>query len=238
MLGLSLCSITLDADHRQISTSTIRPHGVVTKTVVMPSFGATPLPGALSEAPEDAVRLPDGIDIFQDFKSSDTCRISSLDLHGPFEPLCQDKESLLQAMSWGGRLGVDAPFSPRGCDMRWFTPKEICAILSKFSRINIMGDSMMRNMAVAVSIYLRADLVNGGRSSWDPDPEGHDCSCEGAFDDRACTFNAVVSTQMIWRYDPESCVCSQDEIAPIECRWTRKSIIDGQVLICRRFPLA
>jgi len=195
----------------------------VTRTIVMPSIGATSLPGALSEQADEVVRLPDGIDTFQDFKTTDDCRISSLDLHGPFEPLCQDKESLLQAMSWGGRVGVDAPFSPRGCDMRWFTPKEICAILGKFSRINIMGDSMMRNLAVAVSIFLRADLVNGGRSNWDPDPEGHDCSCAGAFDDRACTFNAVVSTQMIWRYDPESCVCSEDEIAPIECMFATVS---------------
>lgn len=191
----------------------------------MPSFGETAVAGSLSE-PENAFRLPDGTDAFADFKKSPTCDMSSLDLHGPFEPLCQDKESLLQAMSWGGRLGVDAPFSPRGCDMRWFTPKEICAILGKFSRINIMGDSMMRNLAVAVSIFLRADLENGGRSDWEADPEGHDCRCEGAFDDRACTFNAVVSTQMIWQYSPDSCECNQDEIAPIECKLPRCVIVE------------
>lgn len=191
-----------------------QPMSTVTKTLVLPSFGATPLPGAPD--PEGSFRLPDGIDSFQDFQQSDRCSLSSLDLHGPFEPLCEDKESLMQAMSWGGRIGQDAPFSPRGCDMRWFTPKEICAILSKFSRINIMGDSMMRNLAVATSIYLRADLENGGRSTWMADPEGHDCSCDASFDDRACTFHAVVGTQIVVDNDPSSLVCGTG-ITPMEC---------------------
>jgi hypothetical protein len=122
----------------------------------------------------------------------------------------------MQAMSWGGRIGVDAPFSPRGCDMRWFTPKEICAILNKFSRVNIMGDSMMRNLAVAMLIYVRADLENGGRSNWVQDPEGHDCRCEGSFDDRACTFHAVVGSGNVAINEPESLVCGR-MMTPLEC---------------------
>jgi len=122
----------------------------------------------------------------------------------------------MRAMSWGGRIGVDAPYSPRDCDMRWFTPQEICAIMKKFSRINIMGDSMMRNLAVAMSMYLRADLENGGRSTWAADPEGHDCRCEASFEDKACTFHAVVSTQLVVDNDPESLVCGTD-VTPMEC---------------------
>lgn len=191
-----------------------RPATTITKTLVLPSFAATPLPGA--PEPSGSFRLPDGIDSFQDFKQLNRCSLSSLDLHGPFEPLCEDKDALMQAMSWGGRIGQDAPYSPRGCDMRWFTPEEICAILKKFSRVNIIGDSMMRNLAVAVSMYLRADLENGGRATWMDDPEGHDCSCEASFDDRACTFHAVVGTQIVVENDPGSLVCGTG-VTPVAC---------------------
>jgi len=51
----------------------------------------------------------------------ETCRVSSLDLHRPFEPVCPDKTSMLEAMSSGGRIGRDAPYIPRDCDFRWFT---------------------------------------------------------------------------------------------------------------------
>lgn len=184
----------------------------------MPSLAPTPLHGAIElDRPEHAHRVTDAIDIFEEFKTSDRCRFSSLDLHGPFEPLCEDKESLLQAMTGGGRIGTDMPFSPRGCDMRFFSPAEVCSILSRFSSVIVIGDSMMRNLAVAMHIYLRADLTNGGRANWGDDPVGHDCRCEGVFDDRACTFHAVASTSAARDYDPGSVRCS-DESAGIECK--------------------
>lgn len=184
----------------------------------MPSLAPTPLSGAVDiERPEHAHRITDAIDIFEEFKTTDTCRFSSLDLHGPFEPLCEDRDSLLQAMSWGGRHGTDKPFSPRDCDMRFFSPAEICQILSRFSQIIIIGDSMMRNLAVAIHIFLRADLPNGGRANWGEDPPGHDCRCNGVFDDRACTFHAVASTSAARDFDGASVRCNE-EAAGIECK--------------------
>lgn len=183
----------------------------------MPSIAATPLHGAVElERPEHAHRITDAVDIFEEFSTANNCRFSSLDLHGPFEPLCEDKDSLLKAMSWGGRHGTDTPFSPRACDMRFFSPAEICSILSRFSQIIIIGDSMMRNLAVAMHIFLRADLTNGGRANWGDDPVGHDCRCEGVFDDRACTFHAVASTSAARDYDPSSVRCT-DDAAGVEC---------------------
>jgi hypothetical protein len=47
---------------------------------------------------------------------------------------------MLHAMSSGGRIGYDAPYMPRGCDMRWFTSEEICEILGRFEKVVIVGD--------------------------------------------------------------------------------------------------
>lgn len=214
-------------------TEASRRDVTVTRTVVMPPIGATPLSGHIDlDKPEYTHRLTDAIDIFEDFHTNENCRFSSLELHGPFEPLCEDKESLLRAMAWGGRLGVDAPYSPRDCDMRWFSTSEICAILSRFSRINIVGDSMMRNLAIAMHIFTRADLVNGGRADWREDPEGHDCSCQGVFDDRSCTLHAIASTSLARDASPGSIVCSTVS-ADIECMCFFLPILMVRKLISR-----
>lgn len=80
--------------------------------------------------PED--RVVDTMDSFQNFTQTPSCSGTSLELHEPFHPLCQTREQLLTAMTSGGRRGVDAPYAPRGCDMRWFTTDEVCKLLSKF----------------------------------------------------------------------------------------------------------
>lgn len=119
-------------------------------------------------------------------------------------------------MTNGGRIGIDAPFSPRGCDMRWYTTDEICKILDKFERVSIIGDSMMRNLAVGLHTLLRTDFIEGPHATWRPDPEGYDCRCGGPFNDGHCIYNAAFSTKLIADTVPESLKCGTG-VAPVEC---------------------
>lgn len=194
----------------------------VTTTIAIPALRTTALRNALPtpavEADIDVTRISDVIDGFQDYTRSPTCNFSSLELHGPFAPLCKDKDSLLEAMTSGGRHGFDAPFSPKGCDMRWFHPSEICNILSKFQRITVVGDSIMRNVAVAMHVMLRANLVSGGMVTWLPAPNNLDCTCSATIEHRGCTFHSIVSTSHVWEHDPSSIYCAKENSANIECK--------------------
>ena len=116
-------------------------------------------------------RFPDTLDTFASYKYRNTCNISSLDLHTPFFPLCSDRKSMLKAMSDGGRIGFDAPYLPRGCDMRWFTTEEVCEILSRFEKVIIVGDSMMRHVIGSINVMIRKDLGYGAVTDWNFSPD-------------------------------------------------------------------
>lgn len=97
------------------------------------------------------------------------CSISSLDLHVPSGSVCKDKSSMLKAMSSGGRVGRDAPFAPRGCDMQWFSTLEVCQILGRYSQVILVGDSMLRHVIGALNVLIREDLGYGGVTDWNFD---------------------------------------------------------------------
>jgi hypothetical protein len=127
----------------------------------------SPVPRAAFQPPESTeYRIPDTIDTFETYKFRKTCNVSSLDLHAPFSPLCQDRASMLTAMSSGGRIGHDAPYMPRGCDMRWFSAEEICEILGRFDKVVLIGDSMLRHIIGSINILIRKDLGYGAVTDW------------------------------------------------------------------------
>lgn len=102
-------------------------------------------------------------DTFAGFKHRGAdCDVSSMDLHRPFDPVCPDKDSVLEAMSGGGRIGKDAPYVPRHCDMRWYDTREACEILNRYSQVVLVGDSMLRHITGALNVLLREDLGYGG----------------------------------------------------------------------------
>lgn len=78
---------------------------------------------------------------------------------------------MLTAMSWGGRIGRDAPYIPRGCDMQWYTTEEVCKILGRFSQVILVGDSMLRHVIGALNIIVRENLGSGGVTDWNFTPE-------------------------------------------------------------------
>lgn len=136
------------------------------------SYNASVLPNAAFQPPEGIpYRLPDTLDTFAGYKYRGACNISSLDLHAPFSPLCTDRQSMLTAMASGGRIGMDAPFMPRGCDMRWFTTEEACEILSRFQKVIFVGDSMMRHVIGSLNVLIRKDLGYGAVTDWNFSPQ-------------------------------------------------------------------
>lgn len=141
----------------------------LTEHIVYNASGHSSVP---FEAPEPLQhRYPDSIDTFETYKYRNTCNISSLELHTPFAPLCPDRASMVEAMSGGGRIGFDAPYMPRGCDMRWFTTEEVCEILSRFEKVIIVGDSMMRHVIGSINVMVRKDLGYGAVTDWNFSPD-------------------------------------------------------------------
>lgn len=50
--------------------------------------------------------------------------------------------------------------------MRWYTTEEVCEILSRFERVIVVGDSMMRHVVGAINVLLRKSLGYGGVTNW------------------------------------------------------------------------
>ncbi|MCJ1459296.1 hypothetical protein MMC28_009673 [Mycoblastus sanguinarius] len=154
------------------------------------AYNASFVPNAAFQPPEPLPhRFSDTIDTFLGYKYRNTCNISSLDLHAPFAPLCPDRKSMITAMSSGGRIGNDAPYMPRGCDMRWFSTEEICETLSRFEKVIILGDSMMRHVIGSINVLVRKDL-------------GY-----GAFNVKACSIQGIFKTSDVVKNDPDSVAC-------------------------------
>ncbi|KAK9431640.1 hypothetical protein V1505DRAFT_368203 [Lipomyces doorenjongii] len=158
--------------------------------------------------PDPADRPSDMIDTFAHFKSRGICKISALEIHRPFEPLCQTKDSVLHAMSGGGRIGFDAPYMPRGCDMRWYDRSEICGIVSRFDKILFIGDSMMRHIVGALHVLLREDLGYGAVTAWNFRQDELDvCFCQGQFDTLKCGVQGIFNSDDVAKFDPDSLKC-------------------------------
>ncbi|KAI9835228.1 MAG: hypothetical protein M1838_005361, partial [Thelocarpon superellum] len=164
-----------------------------------------------------AERLPDISDTFASYKYRNTCNISSLDLHTAFSPLCHDRRALLDAMSSGGRIGHDAPYMPRGCDMRWFSTEEVCEILGRFEKVIIVGDSMMRHVIGSINVLVRKDLGYGAVTDWNFTPQERqvpihstipkDCFCNLQFNVKACSIQGIFKTADVVKNDPDSLSC-------------------------------
>ena len=55
--------------------------------------------------------------------------------------------------------------------MRWFTSEEVCEILSRFEKVIIVGDSMMRHVIGSINVLIRKDLGYGAVTDWNFSPE-------------------------------------------------------------------
>lgn len=159
-------------------------------------------------------RKPYASDTFQDysFRNHTSCQISSLDLHMPCLPLCDSRDDFLRAFSGGGRAGFDRAYIPLGCDMRWFTTEEVCEIFSRFEKVIVIGDSMMRHVVGALNVLLRKDLGYGAVTNWNfNDQELRDCFCNHQMDVKSCSVQGIFSTSSVLEHDPSSLACPSSQ---------------------------
>jgi hypothetical protein len=179
-------------------------------------------------------RIPDTLDTFINYRyrNHTKCHISSLDLHTPFDPLCSNRRDMLTAISGGGRIGKEAPFVPRGCDMRWFSTEEICQIFGRFEKVIVIGDSMMRHVVGAMNVLLRKDLGYGAVTNWNFSPKeryvtkrhsipssvlitlyySKECFCNQQFDVKECSLQGIYKTSDVESNDPDSLACGSGKI--------------------------
>ena len=179
-------------------------------------------------------RVPDSLDTFTNYRyrNHTKCQISSLDLHTPFYPLCSGRADMLTAISGGGRIGKEAPFMPRGCDMRWFSTEEICDIFERFEKVIVVGDSMMRHVVGAMNVLLRKNLGYGAVTNWNFSPKeryvlsthksskfqntdipcSKECFCNQQFDVKECSLQGIYKTSDVETNDPDSLACGSGKI--------------------------
>lgn len=182
-------------------------HSARHQTIPTLSDGYVPY-AAFQPADNVTYRRPDFVDAFEGYTYRGPCDISSLELHASFSPLCRDRKSMLTAMSSGGRIGIDAPYMPRGCDMRWFTTEEICEILGRFEKVIFLGDSMMRHVVGSINVLVRKNLGYGAVTDWNFTPqEREDCFCNSQFNVKACSMQGIFKTGDVIRNDPSSVTC-------------------------------
>lgn len=124
------------------------------------------VPVRIEDPERRADRTSDHTDIFHHWIGRDKCGFGSMDLHLPSDLLCDNPTDMLQSMSDGGRGGFDAPYIPRGCDIKFYTSQEICSILSRYERVIIYGDSLMRHLTSAFAMLLRENMEFGGQQQW------------------------------------------------------------------------
>jgi len=131
---------------------------------------------------------------------------------------------MLTAMSSGGRIGHDAPYMPRGCDMRWFTSEEVCEILGRFDKVVLVGDSMLRHVIGSINILIRRDLGYGAVTDWnfslqerygpwwafvvDANLLRRECFCNEQFDAKACSVQGIYKTADVLAHDSGSVSCT------------------------------
>ncbi|KAB8336724.1 hypothetical protein FH972_021033 [Carpinus fangiana] len=150
-------------------------------------------------------------DPFVNYISDASTELSRAQIHRSFTPKCDGRDALMEAMAGGGRHGFDQPYSALGCDLTWYTTPQVCGILSKFDRIHFVGDSLIRQIVLALHIIMREDLINGGRQSWRTDnPPDEDCSGRTLFQrGRHCFWWELIDTDDLFKEQPELMKCER-----------------------------
>ncbi|THC89466.1 hypothetical protein EYZ11_011091 [Aspergillus tanneri] len=139
------------------------------------------------------------------------CGISSLSLyqppqdsdsHIPSKSYCQTKDSLLSAMSNGGRHGFDASYTSQGCLYHWYTSSQVCDILHKFDGVVFVGDKSLADVYAGLNILLRENMEVGSLKEWQIDEElGYKCSCDSQFTDASCLPLRIASSDELYEQE-------------------------------------
>ncbi|KAE8148435.1 hypothetical protein BDV25DRAFT_158224 [Aspergillus avenaceus] len=146
-------------------------------------------------------------DFLMQYAGHQECGISGLSLYEPprtsdqrlsTDLYCQGRDSLLSAMSNGGRHGFDEAYSSQGCFYRWYTNTEVCQILQKFGAVVFVGDESLADIYAGFNILLRGDLAVGAlRTSRMTKEQIEKCRCESQFTSTSCIPLRVSSSDQV-----------------------------------------
>ncbi|KAL8796294.1 MAG: hypothetical protein Q9195_001409 [Heterodermia aff. obscurata] len=115
---------------------------------------------------------------------------------------CQNRATLLEAMSGGGRHGFDAPFVPAACHYRWYSTTEVCMILDRFDAIVFIGDDMLQHIYAAFNILLRENMALGSLKQWEMSEEERvNCRCDNQITRPECSKYAVLDSEEVRKND-------------------------------------
>ena len=120
---------------------------------------------------------------------------------------CASTEQLLTSLRNGTRVWNNATegsgpfperfqssFIPLTCSFKWFSPREVCAILNRFSRIIMVGDSLTRHIVLGMNILLHGNFEYGGACLYQNKASDYfdNCRCDGMFSEAInCRCSAV-----------------------------------------------
>jgi hypothetical protein len=88
----------------------------------------------------------------------------------------------MQAVRDGYRSGTDGPFQVKGCQVQWYSPEEACRVIKESGGLALVGDSLMRDIAVALLLILSGDYESA--TSWRTsrfDMLFVNCDCDAGF---------------------------------------------------------
>ena len=89
---------------------------------------------------------------------------------------------LMKAVRDGYRPGKDEPFKVQGCQVQWYSPEEACRVIQDSGGLALVGDSLMRSLAVALIVILSGNYESA--TSWRTsraDPMFMNCDCDAGF---------------------------------------------------------
>ncbi|TAQ84098.1 hypothetical protein B7494_g7583 [Chlorociboria aeruginascens] len=144
-----------------------------------------------------------GEDMIKHFIGSKDCGIVQSDIYlvpysstSHVSPFCNDRATLLEALSNGGRYGFDEPYVGKDCSYRWFSTPEVCMILERFNTIIFVGDDIARSVYAAFNVLLREDLAFGSLQQWImSDQDLITCNCNNQFLNSDCWAYTMDSSE-------------------------------------------
>ncbi|KAF6221428.1 hypothetical protein HO133_002284 [Letharia lupina] len=147
-------------------------------------------------------------DHFSHFEGHGDCGIRSTQLYvPPVAPdddapkhtlYCNNRATLLEAMSGGGRHGFEKPYFPAGCHYRWYSTAEICMILERFDAIVFIGDDSLKHIYAAFNMLLRENMAMGSLKQWELNESQRDaCRCDNQFTKSECWSHMIMESQSV-----------------------------------------
>jgi hypothetical protein len=83
-------------------------------------------------------------------------------------------------LSWAVKEQFPSTFVPHGCDIPALSQGRMCSIMSRFSHVILIGDSLSRHLQGGMHVALKNEVVSGAMITSDPAWK-EKCRCDGQF---------------------------------------------------------